>query len=374
MSDSSQFGARKPSPSAGTLDCTAVEAWLAEAAEGNLPSGIAEQMRVHAASCPGCQNKLTQARRGRDWLLVLKQEPVEPPADLMARILARTSGSGMPLSAFVVDAPPATERSERSSSASARGSQVQHEPAGTLGTGRSKSVAPVLAWQTSTVPAAAAIPAWQGSSVSAMRNRLLEPRLALVAAMAFFSVSLTLNLMGVHLTKVRASDLQPQNLRRAVTRQYAEANAHIARYYENLRIVYEVESRVQQLRRAAETAPSAPQSGKRQGGSSDSSHGPDRLRNSRQQGMAGDSLDKQAAPPDPVPVATGPKMDVALPVPQISQIWPGAARRSSRWMGDSTSPAKFIPFLLSFALQPAPRASPCSLRTACYSMRERRFA
>ena len=76
--------------------------------------------------------------------------------------------------------------------------------------------------------------------------------MALVAAMAFFSISLTLNLMGVKLTQFRAADLEPQAMRRAVTRQYAQANARVVHYYENLRIVYEVESRVHQLRQAAD--------------------------------------------------------------------------------------------------------------------------
>ena len=72
MADFSQFGANKPPASSGPLDCAMVESWLTEAAEETLPPMQAEQLREHAAGCAVCREKLTQARRGRDWLLVLK--------------------------------------------------------------------------------------------------------------------------------------------------------------------------------------------------------------------------------------------------------------------------------------------------------------
>jgi hypothetical protein len=39
-----------------------------------------------------------------------------------------------------------------------------------------------------------------------------------------------------------------------VTRTYFDANARVTRYYENMRVVYQLESRVRELRRAAETS------------------------------------------------------------------------------------------------------------------------
>ena len=71
----------------------------------------------------------------------------------------------------------------------------------------------------------------------------------MTAAMAFFSIALTLNLTGVHISQLRASDLRPSNLKRS----FYEANAHVVRYYDNLRVVYELESRVHDLQHASDS-------------------------------------------------------------------------------------------------------------------------
>ena len=78
-----------------------------------------------------------------------------------------------------------------------------------------------------------------------LRHTMLQPRLAMTAAMAFFSIALTLNLTGVRVSELRLSDLKPSSLKRSMY----EANAHVVRYYTNLRVVYELESRVHDLQR-----------------------------------------------------------------------------------------------------------------------------
>ena len=78
---------------------------------------------------------------------------------------------------------------------------------------------------------------------SGLGQIMLQPRLAMTAAMAFFSITLTMNLMGIHPLQMRASDLKPGNVRRA----FYSANAHVVQYYEGLRVVYELESRVHDL-------------------------------------------------------------------------------------------------------------------------------
>jgi hypothetical protein len=88
----------------------------------------------------------------------------------------------------------------------------------------------------------------------------MQPRLAMTAAMAFFSIALTLNLTGVRITQLRASDFTPSSLKRS----FYDANAKVVRSIDNLRVVYELESRVHDLQRDADstTAPapeSAPQ-------------------------------------------------------------------------------------------------------------------
>jgi hypothetical protein len=84
---------------------------------------------------------------------------------------------------------------------------------------------------------------------------MMQPRLAMTAAMAFFSITLTLNLTGIHLSELKASDLSPSNLKHS----FYHANASVVRYYDNLRVVYELESRVNELKQSGddETRPAA---------------------------------------------------------------------------------------------------------------------
>jgi hypothetical protein len=82
-------------------------------------------------------------------------------------------------------------------------------------------------------------------------RRFAEPRLMMTAAMAFFSIALTLNLTGVKLSNIKLSDLKPSALRSLVQRRFTMASTPIIRYYDNLRLVYEVQSRVRELRRDA---------------------------------------------------------------------------------------------------------------------------
>lgn len=358
MTDKGKFGAGKPSGLSGgrdgQLDCAAIDLWLAEAAEQSLSATAQRQLRDHAANCEACRSKLQRAQRGREWLLVLKQEPLEPPADLVAKILAKTSlrGSLSEGEAFPVSRHPAWESAVSGDPARPVAAKVDRledvEFGGRIGRDSSEDAGDASAAGDGAIPDVSSVPAWQHNSVVVLRRTLLEPRMALAAAMAFFSITLTLNLMGVRLTDMRISDLQPQNLGRAVTRQYAEANARVARYYENLRIVYEVESRVQQIRRAAQTSPQATQTGskprKRSSNSKDDS-GRDQTESHRE-GMAAtpDARGKHGLPqaiPDPLPVITGPRLDAAY--------------------------------------RPARRNSSCAPRMICFSMhhfstRERRLA
>jgi len=314
-----QFGSSKPparKAEPGTLDCTAFEQWLAESAEDRLSDAILEQMRAHAAGCAGCQEKLAQARRGREWLQVLKQEALEPPAGMVAKILAQTSLAGAPGTAEI---PAGVEpmSSARPSGEWQPESQAEYVLPGFGGeaAGVMLGVTDRNLPKTKASRSGRSVPAWQRNTVVVLRRTLVDPRLAMVAAMAFFSITLTLNLVGVRLTNLHPADLAPSNMRRAASRQYAEVNARMARYYENLRIVYEVEARVQQLRRAAQTNPAPRQEARPRKRSSNSSGdiGAGEARRSRE-GLITKHSDG-APVPDPTPVRTGPRMDAALHLP-----------------------------------------------------------
>jgi hypothetical protein len=106
----------------------------------------------------------------------------------------------------------------------------------------------------------------------------------MTVAMAFFSIALTLNLTGIKLTEIRAADLRPARMRANLTRQYYSTNEQVMKYYSNLRLVYEMEARVRELRRTTETAPprstpDAPKQSPRNGSASPSGQAQPQNRN-----------------------------------------------------------------------------------------------
>jgi hypothetical protein len=66
----------------------------------------------------------------------------------------------------------------------------------------------------------------------------------MTAAMAFFSIAVTLNLTGVRLNEVNASSFRPSSLRRTV----ADRSAAAVRGFQNMRVVYQAEAQVNDLR------------------------------------------------------------------------------------------------------------------------------
>ena len=199
-------GNRKP-------QCLACDEMLADALDGTLSEADQAWFDAHVSTCAECSQHLADAQRGAAWLEMLKSPRPEPSAQLMERILAETSGqfSDQPSGSFAFPA-----------------AFPELQPAAALPPVRRARILPFR------MPLPRFTAPW------------LEPRLAMTAAMAFFSVALTLNLTGVKLDQLHASDLKPTNLKRT----YYEANAQVSRYYENLRVVHVMESRVEDLRQA----------------------------------------------------------------------------------------------------------------------------
>ncbi len=193
-------------------DCIQWEMLLADALDGLLRHEDQALFSAHKSVCPACAALFEEARRGREWLEFLSPEP-EVPAGLLDRILVQT-GPG------------------------------QMEGYGLTPAGN--NIVPIT-------------PAWQLPGFMAGIRRFSEPRLLMTAAMAFFSIALTLNLIGVHLRAVRLADLHPIDVhsipgeaRAFLERRLTMASTPVIRYYDHSRLVYEVESRVRELRRATE--------------------------------------------------------------------------------------------------------------------------
>lgn len=187
--------------------CGQWETLLTDALDGLLRPEDEAGFTAHMAACPACAALFEEARKGREWLEFLSPEP-ETPSDLFEKILART------------------------------------------GPGRAAGLG-LLPGHTVPLPQSS-VPAWQQPGFFAHVRRFAEPRLLMTAAMAFFSIALTLNLTGIRLTSLRMSDLRPAAIRAYMERRLTTASIPIIRYYDHLRFVYEFESRMRQLRGNAE--------------------------------------------------------------------------------------------------------------------------
>ncbi len=181
--------------------CGLWETLLADALDGLLRPEDEVTFSSHMAVCASCTALFEEARRGREWLEFLSPEP-EVPEGLLDKILAQT-GPG-------------------------HTSEYKLATAG--------NVVPM------------AIPAWQRPGMMGRIRRFAEPRLLMTAAMAFFSIALTLNMTGVKLTDFRLSNLRPTAVRSFMERRLTMASTPIIRYYDHLRLVYEVESRMREIR------------------------------------------------------------------------------------------------------------------------------
>lgn len=223
----SQFGgAQEQTPK---RDCLHMEAMLADVLDDALSPAEQAQFDEHLRTCPACTAMLADARRGAAWLDMLHSHQPEPPSDMVARILANTS-----------------VRAAAEAAAAEQANHLAFSNASLLGT-------PMPVAVDAATPAPGSVP-FSSARVLPFRVRvtgrlgptlgaMLQTRMAMTAAMAFFSVALTFNLLGVHVTALRARDLTPSSLRRSAS----EANARVVRYYESLRVVYELESRVHDL-------------------------------------------------------------------------------------------------------------------------------
>jgi len=187
------------------MQCGKFDALLSDALDHNLAESNRQAFEAHAATCPVCGPLLQEAEAGRGWLKSL--QAVEAPAGMVRNILLATSG-------------------RESSRAGA------HQPAR-------------ASWWEQFVSTIAA----------PMVGFVRQPRFVMSFGMAFFSVSLCLSLAGVKITDVHAADFRPS----AIKRNYYETSGRVVKYYDNIRFVYEIESRVREFQRMTAPAEAAPQ-------------------------------------------------------------------------------------------------------------------
>ena len=185
------------------MQCSEFDALLSQAIDGTLTGERLTAFETHSGECKTCGPLLAEAEAGHSWLKSL--EEIDPPADLVTNILVRTTG---------ID----TVRL-------AQGQRV------------------TTSWMDR-------VRDWGAMLVSPIVGVARQPRFAMSFGMAFFTLSVTLSLAGVRLSDLRHMDLRPS----AIRRSYYETSGRVQKYYENIRFVYEIESRVRQFKQATTPA------------------------------------------------------------------------------------------------------------------------
>ncbi|MFZ0759237.1 MAG: zf-HC2 domain-containing protein [Candidatus Sulfotelmatobacter sp.] len=203
-----------PDRTSNGMQCHEFEGLLSDALDGVLTGAPLEGFQAHARSCTVCGPLLAEVQAGRNWLKGLTE--VEPSARLVTNILASTTGVDTQRLRGNVSAPlpPATWLGAR--------------------------------WETAR--------AWASAAMQLFWGTVRQPRFAMSFGMAFFALSVALSVLGVKPADLRQVSLRPAAIRLA----YYRSQARAVRYYENIRFVYEVESRVRELQRNVTPAESAP--------------------------------------------------------------------------------------------------------------------
>jgi hypothetical protein len=209
-----------PDHTSNGMQCNEFDLLLAEAIDGSLSGVRLERFQAHSRVCPGCGPLLAEAQAGRDWLKGLTE--VEPPASMVNSILASTTG---------VD----TQRLRASVRVQPRISWLEHV--------RASLFEPI--WAT-----------------------VRQPRFAMSFGMAFFALSVGLTVFGVKPADLRQISLRPT----AIRHTYYNTQARVVRYYENIRLVYEVQAAVRRVKR--DVAPAEP-SPKRKNDKNDTTQQPE---------------------------------------------------------------------------------------------------
>jgi len=177
------------------LTCQQAELLLAEYIEGALPAFERRGVDGHLTGCAACRASVEDMRLA--FQVSRAAEMPEAPAGLVARILEQTSG----------------------------------------------------------IPETKLVPSWRtrmlervGPFFRPLLEPFLEPRLVMGLAMTIVSFSLVLNMMGFDLRRLEWADLKPSNMYWSANRQMHLTSARVSKAYQDLRVVYEIQTQLQALR------------------------------------------------------------------------------------------------------------------------------
>ncbi len=172
-----------------TCNCAEFEILLCDAVDGTLRGEQQAAFDSHRQSCPAC------AELAADVLgvtaFIERVADVEPPKELLTKILFETSG--------------------------AKASNQHRDPR----------------------------PGWL-AAFKRFFGPVLQPRLAMGMVMTILSISMLAQVFGIEVRPLRASDLEPARIWAGVEDGAHRQWSRVVKYYENIRVVYEIQSRLKE--------------------------------------------------------------------------------------------------------------------------------
>ena len=172
-----------------TCNCAEFEILLCDAVDGTLRGEQQRAFDAHRQSCASCEELAADVIGVTAF--IGRAAEVEPPKELLTRILFETSGGK-----------------------SANAATVNND-------------------------------GWLGAIQQFFRP-ILQPRLAMGMAMTILSVSMLAQVFGLEVRQLRAADLEPVRIWAGVEDGAHRQWSRVVKYYENVRVVYEIQSRLKE--------------------------------------------------------------------------------------------------------------------------------
>ncbi len=164
------------------MTCAELDALLCDYVDGTLYGEAKATVETHLGECPTCAQLVRDMRAAVAF--VEKAEPVEPPPELITRLL------------FL--APTGK----------------QHRQGGLRG------------------------------FLSRLLEPVLQPRLAMGMAMTILSFSLVAKFAGIETRQISPSDLHPVAIWHEVSDRFYQSYDSVVKYYRSLQVVYEIQTRL----------------------------------------------------------------------------------------------------------------------------------